>query len=63
MITEDEVRRIVLETLRELLVGAMTTKHVMNEDGNGSAEIKYVDDDFGEHVRHELDILEEKKHR
>ena len=60
---EDEVRRIVLETLRSLLVGAMTTKHVMNEDGNGSAEIKYVDEDFAEHVQHELDVIEEKRHR
>jgi hypothetical protein len=60
--TEEEVRRIVLETLRELLVGAMTSTRIRDGDQD-IVHIKYVDEDFAEHVRHELDIIEEKKHR
>ena len=57
--TEDKVRRIVLETLRELLTGAMTL--AVFKDGDGDVvRIKYVDEDFAEHVRHQLDMIEEK---
>lgn len=60
---EDEVRKIILEILRELLTGAMTPVRVMDNTGTWFEEIQYVDDIFREHVFHELDVIEEKKHR